>query len=304
VASLASLAAAAPAVVRAQGTAGATSPTGSTAAPTPPRLVLLLVVDGLPQRQIVQLRSQFAPDGLRRFLDRGAWYAQAHYGQAHTVTAAGHAVMLTGAYPQRTGIVANEWVDPATREPVYNTQDTRCQYIGHKTEPLSGTGPRMPPSETVGDVLRGVQPQSKVIGISGKDRGAILPAGHRGTAYMYMGSTGQFASSTCYMAEHPKWVEAFHAGKPADAFFGKTWAPLLEPAAYAQSVPDGQSWQSNSGNGNRLPAVIGARMDGPGPSFYGNLLASPFGDALTLAFARAAIEGEALGRTMRRTSSR
>ena len=297
-ATVAALAAAAPAVAPAQGTTGPTGTSGTpgtSAAPTPPRLVVLLVVDGLPQRQLIQLRDQFAPDGLRRFLDRGVWYANAHYGQALTVTAAGHAVMLTGAYPQRTGIVSNEWIDPSTREPVYNTQDARCQYIGHKTEPLSGTGPRMLLSETVGDVLRGAQPQSKVIGISGKDRGAILPAGHRGTAYMYMSSTGQFASSTCYMPEHPKWVEAFHAGKPADTFFGKTWAPLLEPAAYARSVPDGQSWQSNSGNGNRLPAVIGARMDGPGPMFYGNLLASPFGDELTLAFARAAIEGEALG---------
>lgn len=265
------------------------------ASPPPPRLVVLLVIDGLPQRQVVRLRDQFAPDGLRRFLDRGTWYAQAHYGQAATTTAPGHAVMLTGAYPHRTGIVANEWIDPATRQPVYNTQDTRCQYIGHKTDPLAGTGPSLLLSETVGDVLRTRQPASKVVAISGKDRGAILPAGHKGTAYMYMSSTGQFASSTCYMAEHPKWVEAFHAGQPADAFFGKAWAPLLEEPAYARSVPDGQSWQSNSGNGNRLPAVIGARMDGPGPLYYGNLLASPFGNELTLAFARAAIEGEGLG---------
>lgn len=269
---------------------------GAPAASPPPRLVVLLVVDGLPQRQVTLLRDQFAPDGLRRFLDRGVWYTQAHYGHAHTVTAAGHAVMLTGAYPQRTGIVANEWIDPATRQPVYNTQDARCRYIGHPTEALAGTGPAMLLSETVGDVLRTAQPESKVIGISGKDRGAILPAGHQGTAYMYMSRTGQFASSTCYLPEHPKWVEAFHAGKPADAFFGQTWSPLLDEAAYARSVPDGQPWQSNSGNGNRLPAVVGARMDGPGPLFYGNLLASPFGDALTLAFARSAIEGEELGR--------
>ena len=81
-----------------------------------------------------------------------------------------------------------------------------------------------------------------MIGISGKDRGAILPAGHKGTAYMYMAETGRFASSTYYMAQHPAWVNAFNAGKPADAF-KKTWAPLLPEAAYARSVPDGQTWQ-------------------------------------------------------------
>ncbi|MFM7703366.1 MAG: alkaline phosphatase family protein, partial [Rubrivivax sp.] len=286
-AAAAALAAAVPAAWAQPAASGTSSP--------PPRLVVLLVIDGLPQRRVTEFRDQFAPDGLRRFLDRGTWYAQAHYGHALTATAPGHAVMLTGAHPQRTGIVANEWIDPATRAPVYNTQDARCAYIGHKTEALSGTSPRMLLSETVGDVLRTAHPASKVIAISGKDRGAILPAGHRGTAYMYMSGTGQFATSTFYLPEHPKWVEAFHAGKPADAFFGKTWAPLLEESAYARSVPDGQSWQSNSGNGNRLPAVVGARMDGPGPMFYGNLLASPFGDELTLAFARAAIEGEGLG---------
>jgi hypothetical protein len=161
--------------------------------------------------------------------------------------------------------------------------------------PLAGTSPRNYKVETLGDVLRTRSPESKVIGISGKDRGAILPAGHKGTAYMYMTETGRFASSTYYMLEHPQWVTDFNAAKPADAFFKKTWAPLLPESAYARSVPDGQPWQVASGNGNRLPAVIGDKMDAPGPRFYGNLLASPFGDELTLAFARAAVQNEQLG---------
>ena len=66
-----------------------------------PKLVVFLVVDGLPQRQITSYRDQLAPDGLARFLDRGAWFTDAHYGHAFTVTAAGHATMLTGAYPNR-----------------------------------------------------------------------------------------------------------------------------------------------------------------------------------------------------------
>jgi len=265
------------------------------ATPAKPKLLVFMVVDGLPMRQVLGYRDQLQPDGFRRFLDQGAWFANAHYGHAHTVTAAGHATMLTGAYPQRSGIIGNEWVDPKTRGQVYNTMDADYQYIGNPTAPLAGTSPRMLLAETVGDVLRGADPAAKVIGISGKDRGAILPAGHKGTAYMYMGESGQFASSTYYMQSHPAWVQRFNAAKPADAFFGKSWSPVLPEAAYARSVPDGQPWQSNAGNGNRLPAVLGAGMDGPGPRFYGNILPSPYGDELTLAFARAAIEGEALG---------
>jgi len=288
----------------------------------PPKLIVFIVIDGLPMRQVLGYRDQLAPDGFKRFLDRGAWFSAAYYKHGHTVTAAGHATMLTGAYPQRSGIISNEWRDSRTFEPVYNTGDAAYHYIDHKTDPLAGTSPRNLLAETVGDVLRAAQPASKVIGISGKDRGAILPAGHLGQAYMYMSEDGQFASSTYYMSSHPQWVKDFNAAKPADAFFGKAWTPLLQgydcaqalapqtppsegvkqarggsaPAcAYARSVPDGQPWMANAGNGNTLPAVLGANHEKPGPLFYANILPSPFGDELTLAFARAAIEGEQLG---------
>lgn len=274
-----------------------TPPAAAAAATVPhkPKLLVLVVIDGLPMRQVTGYRDQLAPDGFARFLDRGRWFADAHYGHGHTVTAAGHSVMLSGAYPQRTGIISNEWRNPATNQPVYNTGDADYRYIDSPTAPLAGTSPRNLKVETLGDVLRTASPASKVIGISGKDRGAILPAGHKGTAYMYMSETGRFASSTYYMQAHPQWVTDFNAAKPADAFFKKTWAPLLPESAYARSVPDGQPWQVASGNGNRLPAVIGDKMDAPGPRFYGNLLASPFSDELTLAFARAAVKNEQLG---------
>jgi predicted AlkP superfamily pyrophosphatase or phosphodiesterase len=271
---------------------------GCASAPTPadkPRLVVFLVVDGLPQRQVTGYRDQLAPDGFARFLERGAWFSDAHYGHAFTVTAAGHATMLTGAYPHRTGIIGNEWRDVDTGAAVYNTGDTTASYIGHKTNALDGTSPRNLKVETVGDVLRRADPRSKVVAISGKDRGAILPAGKSGTAYMYMGATGLFASSTYYMKEHPAWVEAFNAQKPADRYFKAEWTPLLAPAAYARSVPDDQPWFGP--RGGKLPMMMGVPADeAPGPAFYSALLRSPFADTLSLEFARAAIAGEQLGR--------
>ena len=262
--------------------------------PARPRLVVLLVVDGFPQRQVTGYRDQLAPDGLARFLDRGTWFSDAHYGHAFTVTAAGHATMLTGAYPHRTGIIGNDWRDPATGETVYCTGDASATYIGHRTQALDGTSPRNLRAETVGDVLRRVDARSKVIGISGKDRGAILPAGKSGTAYMYMSSSGLFASSTHYMAAHPAWVEAFNAGRPADRFFKTEWKALLAPEAYARSIPDGQPWFGP--RGGQLPMLMGAPADDkPGPAYYGALLRSPFVDAMSLDFARAAVRGEGLG---------
>lgn len=257
-----------------------------------PRLVVVLVVDGMPGWQVEGYRDQLGADGLNRFLQRGAWFAEAHYGQALTLTGPGHATILTGAYPRRTGIVGNEWYDPESGELVYCAGDAGHAYIGHRTARLAGTSPRNLKAESLGDVLRRADARSKAIAISGKDRGAILPAGREGTAYMFMAQTGQFASSTYYMKEHPAWVTAFNAAKPADRFFKASWTPLLPEMAYARSLPDGEPWYAPGG---RLPKVMGEGHDAPGPRFYASLFQSPFLDALTLDFARAAIRAEALG---------
>ena len=262
--------------------------------PTRPKLVVLITIDGLPQRQVLSYREQLAPDGFNRFLQRGSWFANAHYGHAFTVTAPGHATLLTGAYPHRTGIIGNEWRDSQTGQSEYCTGDTSASYIGHATKPMDGTSPKNLKVETVGDVLRRANPLSRVVAISGKDRGAILPAGKTGTAYIYMSSTGQFASSTYYMPKHPAWVDAFNAARPADRYFRMEWKALLPEAAYAQSLPDNQPWFGPAGGG--LPTRFSAPDDlVPGPNFYGSLLRGPFADALALDFARAALEGEKLG---------
>ena len=257
-----------------------------------PKLVVLLVIDGLPQRQVIDYRDHLAPDGLRRFLDRGAWFAQAYYGHAYTVTAAGHATVLTGAYPHRTGIIGNEWRDPMTGAAVYNTGDEAHTYLENRTADMAGTSPRNLKVETLGDVLRRTDSRAKVIGISAKDRGAILPAGQSGTAYMYMWESGRFASSTYYMREHPVWVKTFNGERPADRYFKATWSPLLPAAAYKKSLPDNQPWY---GPGGSLPKTFGQNLLKPAAEFYASLLPSPFMDELTLDFARAALRGETLG---------
>jgi predicted AlkP superfamily pyrophosphatase or phosphodiesterase len=264
------------------------------APPHRPKLLVVLVVDGLPQRQVLAYRDQLGPDGLARFLERGTWFDQAFYRHAHTVTASGHAIVLTGAYPDRTGIIGNDWRDPKTGARVYNTSDPDARYIAHTTDAVDdGTSPKNLKAETLGDVLRRTDPRSKVIAVSGKDRGAILLAGKAGTAYMYMDESGLFATSTYYRPAHPAWVDDFNAAKPADRYFRAQWKPLLPPAAYARSLPDGQpGWAP----GGTLPmAMRSAGEPAPGPAFYGRLLRSPFIDEMSLDFARAAIRGEQLG---------
>jgi predicted AlkP superfamily pyrophosphatase or phosphodiesterase len=263
------------------------------AAGVPPRLVVVIVIDGLPQEQVLKYRDQYGPGGFRLLLQTGAWFGNAHQAHAVTLTAPGHTAVLTGAYPYQSGIIANEWTDPGTLEETYCTGDPAHSYIGEETKRLDGTSPANLRVSTVGDELRYANGgRSKVLAVSGKDRGAILLAGKTGTAYMYMDKTGRFASSTYYMKEHPRWWQEFYTGRPQDRWQGKSWTLLLSESAYARSIPDGEPWFLNyRGMGNRFPFVLP-----PGGVYYGALLRTPYGDVATLDFARAAIEGENLGR--------
>ena len=255
-----------------------------------PRLAVVIIVDGLPQRQAVDYRDQLSPDGLERFFSRGVWFTDAHYGYANTETAPGHATIATGAYPHRSGIIANQWRDPATGASTYCFGDPGASYIGHRTAPREGTSPKNLMAEALGDALKRMDARSKVIAIADKDRGAIAPAGKQGTAYIYREDTGRFASTTYYMKEHPRWVTEFNAAKHVERYLGLEWKPLLEEGAYARSLPDERKWYAPGG---KLPRHLPAQA---GPKYYDEVMSTPFGDDLMLHFARAAIAGEQLGR--------
>jgi predicted AlkP superfamily pyrophosphatase or phosphodiesterase len=257
-----------------------------------PKLVVVMVIDGLPAEQLQRYRGQFGQGGLRRLMEQGASFTNAHQAHGVTVTAIGHTAVLSGAYPYRHGIIGNNWIDPNGKL-VYCTEDARYKYIGEETEEHDGTSPAKLRVDTLGDQLRYASGnRSKVVTVSGKDRGAILLAGKTGTAYMYMDKTGDFASSTYYMQQHPAWVERFRSAKPQDRYYAKSWKPLLPDAAYADDAPDPAPSLKSP---NRFPFTFYSESGQPAADYYGRLKTSPAVDELTLDFARAAVEGEGLG---------
>ncbi|WP_229217448.1 alkaline phosphatase family protein [Massilia forsythiae] len=257
-----------------------------------PRLVVVMVVDGLPAEQLQRYRDQFGPGGLRRLLEQGASFTNAHQAHGITVTAIGHSAVLSGAYPYRHGIIGNNWLDHDGKQ-VYCTEDARYHYIGAETGAHDGTSPALLRVDTLGDQLRYASGnRSKVVTVSGKDRGAILLAGKTGTAYMFMDDSGDFASSTYYMQQHPAWVERFHAAKPQDRYYAKSWKPLLPDSAYADDAPDPAPSLKSP---NRFPFTFYSESGAPSADYYARLKASPAVDELTLDFAEAAVDGERLG---------
>ena len=149
-----------------------------------PRLVLLIVVDQFRYDYLTRFGDMFTTRGLGRLMREGASWTDANFDHMPTFTAPGHAVFMTGAWPSQTGIIANNWYEQDTGKKVKSITDDGVMAVGGK-DGEKGKSPRRLLCSTVGDELRlADRDLSKVIGISTKDRSAILPAGrHANAAY-------------------------------------------------------------------------------------------------------------------------
>jgi predicted AlkP superfamily pyrophosphatase or phosphodiesterase len=231
------------------------------AVPARPKLVLALAIDQFRYDYLTRFRSDYT-GGLRRLLDGGAVFTRARYQHFPTVTAIGHSTYLSGALPAVSGIIGNDWYERGAGRTVTSVLDQAEKIVGGAGE---GASPRRMLVSTVGDELKIASARSKVIGLSLKDRSAILPAGHMADlALWYDAQTGRFVSSTFYVPTLPEWVTRFEGERLADSYRGAKW------------------------QGGELPKEAG-------PAYYGAVYGSPFGNELLEALAERAVEAERLG---------
>lgn len=268
--------------------------------PKRPRLVLLIVIDQFRYDYLERFGDLFVADGLRRLMRDGASWTQCNYDHMPTYTAPGHATMMTGAFPAETGIIGNEWPDRTTGKKVTSVSDATVKLLGGKPDDLASS-PRRLMTSTVGDELRlATNGRSKVIGISVKDRSAILPAGrHANAAYWFNVSTGNMVTSTYYMDALPAWVTEINKGRPADKYFGAKWERLLPVSEYVKRAgPDSPPWEtvaSSTGDTNAFPHTITGGATAPDATFYNAMDHSPFSNDLLISFAQQTIVNEQLG---------
>src|SRR6185503_8152316 len=265
-----------------------------------PKLVLLIAVDQSRYDYLERFGDLFGPNGFRRLMRDGASWTQSNYDHMPTYTAPGHGTMMTGAYPAESGIVGNEWLDRASGKRVTSVSDESVKLLGGlPTDPASSPWRLM--ASTVGDELRlATNDRAKVIGISVKDRSAILPAGrHANAAYWFSWTSGTMVSSTYYFNQLPAWVTAFNAAKPAKQYFGAKWERLLPESEYVKRVgADNPSWENvtAAGDTNSFPHTItGGAKTFEDRNFYTALDYSPFTNDILLSFAQQAIVNEQLG---------
>ena len=256
----------------------------------PPKLVVAILVDQLRYDYMERFHDQFTEGGFRLLTDKGAFMTFARYNYCPTITGPGHASFFSGAPPAMHGIIANDWFDKRTGQSMYCVADASVESVGTKT-----AAGKMSPRNFIGanfsDQMR-LHYQSKVLGISMKDRGAILPAGKKPAgAYWFESASGNFITSSFYKTELPAWVQEFNGRKRAGQFIGQTWSRLLDPKFYLR--PDDAAGEGVL-EGEKKPTfdhtIAASKSEG-----FETIMPTPFGNQILLEFAQAAIEGEKLG---------
>jgi len=266
-----------------------------------PKLVVGIVVDQMRADYLYRFYDKFSEGGFKRMMREGFHGQNTHYNYVPTETAPGHATVYTGTIPAIHGIVGNEWYEKGASR--YCVFDSTVNTVGAET--LNGKmSPRNMFVTTIGDQLKlATNQQAKVIGISIKDRGAILPAGHTANgAFWYDRLAGRFISSTFYGATLPDWVQRYNDLKRPDQFLTETWSPLLPLDQYTESLSDDNPFERIS-PGKETPtfpynlAEIKEAMQKQQmkQSPYDFLTYTPFGNTLVKEMALAALEGESLG---------
>lgn len=257
---------------------------GPVEASEPPKLVLQITVDQLRGDMLSRYRDRFGAGGFGRLIQHGTWYTNAHYGTGNTFTASGHAVLVTGADTSEHGMVANTWFDRGLGKSIDCTFD-----------PEHDRSPRNLDSTTIGDELVDASGgRSRAFAVAGKDRSAIIPAGHRGVAYWYDDATGRFGHSSWYGSSMPPWVQAWNDAHPASQYRGREWTPLeASRRGFTDAMTINEHARPTPGVGLRFPHKLPEQVD---QRFFEALPELPVFDDFTLAFARELIHRENIGR--------
>ena len=265
----------------------------SAAAPAPPlapKLVVAISVDQFSLDLFQKYRPTFT-GGLKRI---GAGRAYVGY-QSHaaTETCPGHSTLLTGMHPSHTGIVANSWYDRASASTVY------CVSVDGVADPEARGSAKLK-VDTLGDWLKAARPAARSIAVSGKDRAAIMMAGHHPDAVYWWSDkrgfvTSQFAGPTTPAVLTP--AKAFNDARFADwrAAAPQLWPRDIPARCTALQAPHKFGGLELSG---AVPPTDGKGGSMPltDPAFADQLRVSPAFDPMTLDFPTELVERFNLGR--------
>jgi hypothetical protein len=263
-----------------------------------PKLVVGIVVDQMRWDYLYRYYDRYAETGFKRLLNQGFTCENTMINYIPSYTAIGHATVYTGSVPSIHGIAGNDFIVQATGKKRYCTQDDDVFAVGapDKNQKEGKMSPRNLRVTTITDELKlATNFRSKVIGVSLKDRGSILPAGHAAdAAYWFDGQSGNWITSTYYRNELPAWLTQFNEKKPVEEYLSRDWNTLYPIDTYLQSTNDNNAYEETYRGVDKVlfPIKTSSLIKTNGPDL---IRSTPYGNTLTLDVARAIIENEQMG---------
>jgi len=211
-----------------------------------PKLVIGVVVDQMRFNDLYRYYEFYSDNGFKKLISEGSNFTYAHYNYELTSTAPGHASIYTGTTPYFHGIIGNDFYDRRNRRMLNCVQDDNQTGVG-TTNSNGKKSPVNLSASTITDELKlFTNKKSKVISISIKDRGAILPAGHMAdAAFWYDDKTGNFISSSYYLKNLPEWVNNFNNKKFPETALASEWNLLLDKNIYEINSPDESKYEKD-----------------------------------------------------------
>jgi predicted AlkP superfamily pyrophosphatase or phosphodiesterase len=243
------------------------------------KLVLFIIIDQFPASYAERFKTAFS-GGIKTLLEQGLSFTNASHLHAHTETCPGHASIVTGVHPSKSGIVGNSWYRKSSRKSTYCVEDDKFF-----------KSPRSLKVGSLPDWIKKKYPKSKAYSVSGKDRASIVMGGHSADGvYWYDKDTGRFETSRYYSRRDLTRMKSF---KGAKKFFGTLWEPSIEDESLLAKM--GIVYPDEGAFSFRLPQAIGPSIPSPNRTYFKDLYKTPWLDIITLDFAESLLREERLG---------
>lgn len=261
-----------------------------------PKLIVEIVVEQMRYDYLMRYWEQYGEEGFKKLINEGTVCKNAKYDYLITTSSSGYATISTGTSPSNHGIIADNWYHRLKEKEISCVIDEKEKIIGANVVDNTGKSPLNLITSTWSDELQLSNfKQSKVIGISLKDYGAILSAGFLANgAYWYDTEDGKWISSTYYMDSVPQWVKDFNQKGMSDIYIGREWTTLRVMSEYSASLNDGSSFETGFFGNTSFPYNLTLLKSQY--SSYEILKYTPFGNTMTKDFALSALVEEELGK--------
>lgn len=261
-----------------------------------PKLIVGIVVDQMCYEYLYRYQAKFGENGFKKMMQLGTNCQNTQYNYVPTYTGPGHASIYTGSTPSNHGIVANDWFVRAQNKETNCVDDASVKAVG--SESKDGLkSPKNLIANTITDQLRLTYTNSKVISVSIKDRGAILPGGHLSDgSYWYDYSSGSFITSSFFKATLPTWVSEFNAEKRVESYLKQSWNTLYSLDKYTESGPDNSPYENLFSTKKTPEFPYDLKTITGNKANYDVFVATPFANTYLADFALKAVQNEGLGK--------